>query len=312
MVKKLFVAAFAAMAVFGCNEKDVDLAGAQTGERVQLTVTLPDLATKTTGTPADAQVNDIQIFVFDKNGIYEASSQAASSTLSLTCTTGEKQIVALVNAPLESGVRNIAELRARTTDLKDCSADNIIMSGETTKTLTASTTISMQVERLAARVAVAQVNAEFELEAHKNLPFELKAIYLINVAGERAYLDDNTPSKWYNDSRYDAAMSLPFLYDAVTDGQVADGESYGTEHFFYCYPNETATKTRLVIEAEIGGYTYYYPLTLDEVAANTAYTYNLTITRLGSDSPNVPVADGAVNFTVTVKDWVVQNVQETI
>ena len=107
-------------------------------------------------------------------------------------------------------------------------------------------------------------------------------------------------------------MSLPFLYDAVTDGQVADGESYRTEHFFYCYPNETATKTRLVIEAEIGGYTYYYPLTLDEVAANTAYTYNLTITRLGSDSPNVPVADGAVNFTVTVKDWVVQNVQETI
>lgn len=312
MVKKLFMAVIAAAAVVGCNEKDVELSDVQTGERVQLTVTLPELATKVTGTPADAQVNDIQIFVFDRNGIYEASSHAEASTLSLTCTTGEKLIVALVNAPLETGVNNIAELRSRTTDLKDCAADNIVMTGETVKTLSASTTITMQVERLAAKVSVAQVNTNFELDAHKNLPFEVKGIYLINAAGEKAYLEDNTPSTWYNDSMYTPTNSLAFLHDAVTDGQIANGGSYDTEHFFYCYPNQTATKTRLVVEAEIGGYTYYYPLTLDTVTANTAYTYVLTITRLGSDSPNVPVADGAVNFTVTVKDWVVQNVQETI
>ena len=95
-------------------------------------------------------------------------------------------------------------------------------------------------------------------------------------------------------------------------GRVSNGDSYNTEHYFYCYPNATATKTRLVIEAEVGGYTYYYPITLNAVEANTAYTYNLTITKLGSNSPDVPVADGTVNFTVTVKDWTVQNVPETI
>lgn len=312
MLKKMFIAAFAALAILGCNEKDVEMADVRGDEKIQLTVTLPGVVTKVTGAPSDDQVNDVQIFVFDKNGIYEASTHSSSSTLSLTCTTGEKQVVALVNAPLESSVNNIAELRSRTAGLADCSADNIVMSGETVATLTASTTISMQVERLAAKVSVASVSTDFELDAHKGLSFEIKSIYLVNVAGDRAYLSDNTPATWYNKSMYIEGTSLEFLHDAVSDGSLADGETYDTVHFFYCYPNTTSTKTRLVVEAEVGGFTYYYPVTLDTVSPNTSYTYNLTITRLGSDSPNEPVAEGAVNFTVTVKDWVQQNVQETI
>lgn len=312
MFKKMFFAVFAAVAVIGCNEKDVEMQDMQSGEKIQLTVNLPQAATKVTGTPADDKVNDVQIFVFDKNGLYETSSHATASTLSLACTTGEKKIVALVNAPIESSITNIAELRARTSDLSDCSADHIVMSGELTEVLTSSTTVTMQVERLAARVAVSQITTDFELEAHQNLSFEIRSIYLINVAGERAYLSDNTPATWYNKGQYVAATSLEFLRDVVGAGRISNGESYDTEHYFYCYPNATATKTRLVVEAEVGGYTYYYPITLNAVEANTAYTYNLTITKLGSNSPDVPVADGTVNFTVTVKDWTVQNVPETI
>jgi hypothetical protein len=187
-----------------------------------------------------------------------------------------------------------------------------MMSGEITEELTASTTVTMPVERLAARIAVSQVSTDFELEAHQSLSFEIRSIYLINVAGEKAYLQDNTPTIWYNKNKYEAGTSPSFLYDVVTSGRIEGGDSYDTEHYFYCYPNATATKTRLVIEAEVGGYTYYYPVTLNAIDANTAYTYNLTITRLGSDSPDIPVADGTVNFTVTVVDWVEQNVQETI
>lgn len=312
MVKKLFCAAMAAVALVGCNEKDVELADVQSGEKVQLTVTLPFGVTKVTGTPEDEQVNDIQIYVFDRNGIYETSSHAQSSTLSLTCTTGEKKIVALVNAKLEGAVSNIDELSSKVSLLSDCESDNIVMSGQVTKTLTANTTITMEVTRLAARVAVNGITTNFELDAHKNLSFKVKAIYLVNAAGDKAYLATNTPSQWFNKAKYIPETCLDFLYDQVNSEAISNGGTYATEHFFYCYPNSTQTKTRLVIEAEIGGYTYYYPLTLDSVAANTAYTYTLTITRLGSDSPDVPVADGAVNFTVTVKDWVQQNVLETI
>lgn len=315
MCKRLYLAALlAAFGLVGCNEKNVDLSSDElpSGEKIQLTVKLPLSATKVTGPASDDQVGDIQVFVFDKNGVYETSSSGSGSTLSLTCTTGEKQIVALVNAPKESGVKNISELRARTADLTDCSESSIIMAGEVTKVLEASSTITMTVERIAAKVAVDKVKTDFALEQHKELDFEIRSIYLINVAGERAYLTDNTPSLWYNEGEHIAATAPSFLHDDVTAGTIVNGSTYDTEHYFYCYPNATVTKTRLVVEAQIGSYVYYYPVTLDKVEPNTAYTYSLTITRLGSDSPDKPVEDGAVQFNVTVKDWVEQNVEEII
>ena len=224
----------------------------------------------------------------------------------------KKQIVALANAPLETGIGNIAELGAAVSDLADCAAGNIVMSGMIVRELTASSTVTMEVERLAAKVGVSQISTAFELDQHKQMTFDIKAIYLINVAGEKAYLDQNEPSKWYNLGRHEAGNTLGFLRDDVASGVVAAGSSYTKEHYFYCYPNLTDTKTRLVVEAMVGGYTYYYPVTLDAVDANTSYDYNLTITRLGSDSPDVPVEEGTVTFTVTVKDWVQQNVNETI
>ena len=310
-----FAAVVAVFALTGCNEKNVELdetAAGDSADKIQLTVRVPESATKVTGTSSDDAVKDLQVFVFDKNGVYETSSQGSGSSLSLTCTTGETTVVALVNAPQEVEVDNITELRSRTSDLKDCSPDAIVMAGELTQVLQASSSLTITVERLAAKVAVDQIRTDFELDQHKNLTFNVKAIYLVNVAGERAYLTGNTPSSWYNKGAYVAATSPSFLYDKVTSGVIADGASYNTRHHFYCYPNATATKTRLVVEAELGGYTYYYPVTLDKIDPNTSYTYSLTITRLGSDSPDKPVEDGTVQFSVVVKDWVEHDVDEII
>ena len=312
MFQRMFYAAFAALALVGCNEKNIKPVEVPSGDKVQLTVNLPENLTKLTGVPTDSKINDVQIFVFDRNGLYETSSHGNASTISLTCTTGEKHLVALVNAPLEESVSNLEDLRSRTSDLSSCSAGNLVMSGETPVELTASTTVTMEVTRLAAKVALESVVTAFENEVHRNLPFEVKAVYLVNVAGDRSYLKENAPTKWYNKGAYMPQSSLDFLYDAVTAGQITSGGNYSAGHFFYCYPNSTTTKTRLVVETQIGGYTYYYPVTLDSVTPNTAYAYNLTITRLGSDSPNEPVADGAVSVTLTVKDWTECEVNETI
>jgi hypothetical protein len=312
MLRKTLSAVFAAMAVIGCNEKNLEVLEEAAGEKIQLTVKIPEEVTKVTGTPTDGKVNDLQVFVFDRNGVYETSSHGTGAVLAMTCTSGEKQVVALVNAPVENGVNNIEELRARTVDLKECAAGHIAMYGEATHLLTASASISLQVERIVSKVAVGKVETAFELDQHKALPFEIKAIYLVNAAGEKAYMDSNTSSLWYNKGQFIEETSPEFLHDYVTDGVVVEGTPYTNQHYFYCFPNYTTTKTRLVVEAQIGGYTYYYPITLNTLEPNTSYTYNLTITRLGSDSPDVPVEEGAVEFTMVVKRWTEQNVNEVI
>lgn len=311
MSKQFYLAAFAAMALVGCNEKMVEL-NEPASEKVRLTVNLPQLATKVIGTPSDDAVNDLQVFVFNKYGMYETSASGSGKSLTLTCTTGEKQIMALVNADAENNVPDIETLRSRKAKLSSMAAGDLIMSGETTEELTNNASVEMHVKRLPARVILNSVKTEFELEQHRNLSFAVKSVFLINVAGEAPYSGAAVPEQWHNMTDYDPLTNLPFLRDQASSGEITEGSAYGTKHYFYCMPNSTETKTRLVVEAEIEGDTYYYPITLENVEQNTSYAYNLTIKRFGSESPDVPVEDGSVTFTVEVDPWDETTVDEII
>ena len=117
-------------------------------------------------------------------------------------------------------------------------------------------------------------------------------------------MTDNVSAKWFNFKGYDQSNSLVFLHDEVTGGALSTTTpKYSTPHSFYCYPNLTDTKTRLVIQAKIGSATYYYPITLDSVVSNKMYSYNVTLKRLGSDSPDVPLTDGSYTFNLSILDW---------
>ena len=83
--------------------------------------------------------------------------------------------------------------------------------------------------------------------------------------------------------------------------------------FLYTYPNgnEPAGEpgvhdltTKLVVEAETGGETCWYPIVLPYTQPNWAYTVNrISLTRRGSDDPDLPVWSAQCSFTVTVTDW---------
>lgn len=305
MSKKNYLAVMAAaVALVACSEKEVTTVLPEVEpEMVQFEVTINDGATKISESKNDGLVNDIQVFVFNKYGLLETSATSATKTAKVTCTTGEKKIVALVNADPEQSVTTISELGARTVDLKDCGAENLVMIGKTEVNLTGTDVVVIDVERLAAKVVLNSVQLSLPLQ-FKNISFEINSVYLVNAAGDRAYLEDNTPSVWYNLGEYDPLASMDLLYEDLSGVTVISGDNpYSTDHFFYTYPNSTDTKTRLVLEALIEGQTYYYPITIDEVKPNNLYTYALTITQFGSDSPDKPLEDGAVNVTVSVSSW---------
>ena len=83
--------------------------------------------------------------------------------------------------------------------------------------------------------------------------------------------------------------------------------------YLYMYPNPAAQATqdgqsdfttKLIIETELQGETYYYPISLGYTQPNYAYTVqDVRITRLGSTDPNIPVTTAACTFTVRVSDW---------
>ena len=311
MKRKLYFAAFAAAALTACNEHVIELSDESVG-KVELGVTLPAAMTKVSGASSENDVNDLQIFVFDDSGSLEAYGHTASTSLTLNCFPGSKTVVALVNAPALSNVTSYSELTATSSALSDNAVSSLVMEGEVPVDLKASTSVTVPVERIVAKVTLTKIVNALELDYHRKMTFAVTSVYLINVAGDKLYLTDSEPKDWFNKMKY-VSGSLSFLWQSLGDEVISNDATYSTPHYFYCYPNHTETGhndgvweprfTRLVVQATLGGETYYYPVTLPRVDQNTAYDISLTVTRPGSDSPDKPVDTQAAEFKIQVVDW---------
>lgn len=310
MIKKFCFAAVAAAALVSCNEKNVDLPHVEENDGlVTFSVSVPGLETKSTGGSADAEkkINSLQVFVFNKHGVYETSAAAANKgQVEITCTAGQKKLVALVNAEEEKDVADYESLAGRSVYLADSDVDDLVMLGDTIVAVAAGKPIDVQVSYLSSKVVLESVELQLENPLHESLDFAVTSVFLTNVVGDRKYIDDSTPSVWYHEGA-DLSNTLPFIYDTVSGGTLdpADPDGYVENHYFYCYPNAktNATKTRLVIETSIEGETYYYPIILEELLPNNQYSYSVVLTRLGIDSPDGSLDKGVCGVTVSIKDW---------
>ena len=215
MKRKLYLAAFAAAALTACNEQVIELSDESVG-KVELGVTLPAAMTKVSGASSENDVNDLQIFVFDDSGSLEAYGHTASTSLTLNCFPGSKTVVALVNAPALSDVTSYSELTATASALSDNAVSSLVMEGEVPVDLKASTSVTVPVERIVAKVTLTKIVNALELDYHRKMTFAVTSVYLINVAGDKLYLTDSEPKDWFNKMKY-VSGSLSFLWQSLGD-----------------------------------------------------------------------------------------------
>lgn len=308
----LYAAFLAAAALVGCEVNDA-VSEPEDERTVRLEVRLPSDLTKVIGTEEENAVKNLQVFVFDHNGMLEAYAKSTSSSLSLSCSSGTKEVVALVNAQDLTDVVSLVDLEGRRSYLADNSIGSFVMEGRSTPTLRASSSVEIPVCRIASRVALTEVSVDFELEQHNRQTFQITSIYLLNVAGDRTYLTATAPVKWHN-RMVKEADSPSITGVTLTDAYASKSSPYSKTHYLYCYPNPTTSDvsggtwsarfTRLVVEAKLGGKLYYYPVNLEDgLKSNTAYDVKLKITRPGSSSPDKPVDSVAATFSVSVQPW---------
>lgn len=308
-------------------------------------------ATRVTGQSLDdeSRVRNVQIFVFrsDNGGILDASAAAgfdqpldyssvsgSGPSLNLTCTTGEREIWAVVNGAsdlVSSGaVGSRDELLLQTSALSENSSDGLFMIGSVEQTLAAgSSSVEIPVRRVCASVILESVTNAMEAPAYRKPgSFRLKDVYLMNVPARIDYGLSISPSSlgasdWYAKLGKEADPAKSALILDESAPHVLDyNNTYKTVHSFYAYPNDCPPSTDanwspratvLVLEAEfdVDGVTYdcYYPVTLykeDEgtgLEGNRQYRVRLTIKRPGSDNPNEPVEFDRLSGVIEVVDW---------
>lgn len=321
MKNTFFIIASAMLAAFlaGCNGASVTEEASENLVRTKVSVGGSPL-TRATGVTSEQENNiaNLQIFVFDENGSREYYVNAGGSmTCDIVTKEGKKTVMAVVNAPdLESiGSRN--SLLTTTSLLSDNSLGSMVMTGEVEAVLQDGGKITIPVTRIISKVMIKKISTNFSSSANASKVFQVKSIYLINVAGDNTYAASSEPKIWYNKLANGvndpACRSFSLLSDPVNE-TIANKSSYSKEHSFYCYPNLISAEsfestwsprhTMLVVDALLGGVQTYYPIELPVIGRNKCIIIEeLIITKKGSDYPYIPVTDGSYDVSIEVVPW---------
>lgn len=263
----------------------------------------------------ETAIHSLQVLVFDSDGLLDAAGCGDGTSVSVTVTVGKaKRLWAVANAPKLTGISWEEDLRGSLSHLCDNSLTSLVMVGNTTADISEDGEIGITLTRLAAKLSVKKITRSFDAPALAARPLTIKKMYLINVAADIRCDGTGEVSSWLNRSGFESSGADALLSEQGLSISLADGACHSTPHSFYCYPNPTSTdsvsdswtprKTRLVLEAELGGSTCYYSLTFPEIKRNCTYTIgNLTLSGKGSPTPDTPYTRESISASVTVRDW---------
>lgn len=286
----------------------------------------------------EKQVNSVQVLVFDEKGNLNAYKDAGTTVnnITLTTTTGLKQIWAVVNGPDVSSISHLNELKSIEVSLSDNSvtaSEGFVMTGYVDYTVsnTNTTAASVTVSRLLSRIALRSVS--------HNAPkafgdMTVVSAFIQNVVGNHTLGNGAAPELvWTNKMGmnsegvvFNGASSVasdPDLTYAGINSTVKFNESYtpAVPDLFYCYPNSSTSyvstttwsvrKTALTLGVKFAGVdetVRYYTIALPDaqngvLRANTAYTVDVVITGLGSEDSVTPVVKNTYSAAITVAEW---------
>ena len=351
----MLAAATLSLAACGSEENE-NVEPLPQGKTAKLEISIQGSAnTKSTGalpsTSDEDKVQRIAVAIFNGAAVHTIQEFTSTSGISINCTPAASCTgIAVANAPANTfaGITTKAAFLAKTITLGQ-TATELPMSGEildkttgaNTFALTAGNTTNVKVDlsRLVARISISGIKTAFSPSGqYANATFKAKQIFLhnakttsdVNIGTSQTTTDLKTG--WD-----DATVSGDYvatLKDDITGGGVLISSSgYTTPYWFYTFPNDNTTSTRLVIRGDFdpdgSGATaasdVYYPVVvnLDQtgttinsgakdgtIARNSTYAITATIKGKGAPNPNTNMNPATLDLTVTVAAWALNITQD--
>ena len=273
------------------------------------------------------------LLLYQDGKLVNCGTVTPSGTIRKTLATGDYEACAIVNYRdagsdrfrpanmLDTGI-----LSAQDIALADNAAYRFVMFGSKPVTILGNDgTQTLPVERLVCKTGIRKISLSPDAPALFRNSFVLKAIFLTNCVRSTGLFSDpgsaDLPTdiaQWANPMGYSPEQDLDaLLADTDIDRTINLESPYTVPHYFYCYPNPTAASedthspewarrcTRMVIQAQVGDRTCYYPITLPSMKRNTTYIADEVIIRsLGSPDPEQEIPGTVeVVFSTDLEDW---------
>ena len=286
--------------------------------------------TRLVDTGGEGSADSWTLLLYRDGQLAECGTSSGGASIQKRLAEGGYTAFAVVNPP--AGFRPedypaVRDLEEASSSLPDNAPGRLVMAGSRTVNVPVAggETQRIGVDRLVCKAGVRKITVAFTDPILADRPFRLKALYLTNCYGESRYghdmaasdiLSDNT--LWHNPMGFHSETGVDgLLAETAIDAPVTTGSPHTQEHYFYYYPNPlpetldtrsetwTRRRTRLVIEAEIDGRTYYYPVTLPASSRNRTYIIEEAVIRkLGSRDPEKDEPGAIdVSFSTSTDDW---------
>ena len=260
----------------------------------------------------------LDIFVFRDGAVksldsYSRASPGQNGTVNIISGSGDR-IVAMISgagfSPEQiASVRCYEDLESLYVNLRDEVDSSPVLSGETVICAGQPGPWNIVLEPLLSKVEVLGLSVKLK-GAYAGKALSNVQAYLTNVNGSCQPLrrDGFRPVEIINNGRLRdsdlGTLSSPRLVHMLPRiSRQMDGETTYETFCLYCYPNDVAEEssgspfTRLVIQGDIDGQTYYYPIPVNRPGAghtagragicrNVNYVMNIHITGPGALSPS--------------------------
>lgn len=265
-----------------------------------------------------ARLDSYQRFIFDRDTQVDAVGTA-----------GGRIVVAVVSPDADkyswAAMNSYSALLGRETDLRDEDPSLPVLSGMTSVGEDSREECSIVLRPLLAKVTLRSLSCDFSGRTYSGERLRNVRVYLTNVSSRCRILGDDTfPTTSVMNA---GGLSLSDLESLRCPGMLmreirgdVGWDVVRTDIDLYCYPNTNEVQsagtpfTRLVIEGEVGGKTWYWPLDVNRgdfgpvhgrpgVSRDCSYVFDVSLFRLGSEDPDTPVSLADVSLDCAVVPW---------
>ena len=232
---------------------------------------------------------------------------------------GAKRVVALAANNTDSlmwaDIRTYGDLCKYSFSLKEDSPDNPLLAGEQILPDGVSRVAQLQMNTCLARVVLSSVACDFSQTPYTGQGFRNTSIYMQYAGVEARPFGPGAeyPVSYINQGWLDslAVMNFPnqeMLLQKGVGNIWRERVQVGKE--FWCYGNDVEEAsvgrpvTRIVLEGYVGENLCYYPVELPRLQAGQTIRLDLTLLRMGSTDPDIPVNSATVKVETQTVPWV--------
>ena len=170
---------------------------------------------------------------------------------------------------------------------------------------------TIQLQPLICSIRVRSVSCDFSGRNYSVCSFHNDNLFLVNVVSESCPLaaEGGHPVSWLNYGF--PANEMTYVYSEGI-GDIGPERVYSGKSF-YCYPNpEAKPPTRLVLEGTVGDVHCYYPIDIPLPRGGMSYDLDITLHRMGTDSPDCAAEPGTYTVEYNTVPWTVGTEREEV